>query len=349
MPAFTITYWGVTGGMTAPLTPVQVTDKIVRAVATLVEGDRLHHLKPGADVLNAVRREVERLPFALRSSYGGNTTCVEVQTADALLIFDCGSGARELSVALEHRWNAPGYEGPRAAHLILTHPHLDHVFAGRFLESLFDPRNAFTLWAPRIVLDNLGTAFDPASPLNRVFHPITLSMMQALRDVREVRAGSTISIGATQLHTLALRHPGGCLGYRLENSGRSFVFATDHEQTESPDVDLAAFARNADLLYADGQYLRDEYEGHAIVPGEVQAQSRRGWGHSSVEACVATAVAAGVRELHIGHREPKRSDADLARIEDELRELVAQALARAGRPADALRARVPHEGLTAMI
>src|SRR5262249_34911924 len=98
MPVFTITYWGVTGGMTAPLTPAQVTDRIVHAVASLAADERLRHLKPSMDLLDAVRREVERLPFALRSSYGGNTTCVEIQTADALLILDCGSGMRQFSV-----------------------------------------------------------------------------------------------------------------------------------------------------------------------------------------------------------------------------------------------------------
>ena len=39
-----------------------------------------------------VRRRVEQLPIYLRSTYGGNTTCVEVQTPDELLILDCGSG-----------------------------------------------------------------------------------------------------------------------------------------------------------------------------------------------------------------------------------------------------------------
>jgi phosphoribosyl 1,2-cyclic phosphodiesterase len=349
MAAITITYWGVTGAITAPLTPAQVADKIVRAVAALAEQDRLRHLKPGAGLLDAVQGEVERLPFTLRSSYGGNTTCVEVQTADALLIFDCGSGVRQLSVALEQRWNAPGYRGPRTAHLILTHPHLDHVFAGRFLEPLFDPRNTFTLWAPRIVLDNLRTAFDPNSPVNRIFHPISLSTMRGLRDLREVRPGATFAIGSTQLRTIALRHPGDCLGYRIENGGRSFVFATDHEQTEVPDPDLTAFAREADLLYADGQYLRAEYDGQETLPGEEQPQTRHGWGHSPVESCVATAVAAGVRELHIGHREPKRSDDDLARIDEYLQRLVADALRSAGRPPDALRARLPYEGLTVTI
>jgi phosphoribosyl 1,2-cyclic phosphodiesterase len=110
---------------------------------------------------------------------------VEVQTADALIILDCGSGLQQLSVALERRWNAPGYRGPREAHLIITHPHIDHVMSGPYLDCLFDPRNQFTLWAPRAVLDSLRAAFEPTSPLSRVFYRITLSMLQALRDTRE--------------------------------------------------------------------------------------------------------------------------------------------------------------------
>jgi phosphoribosyl 1,2-cyclic phosphodiesterase len=346
MPTFTITYWGVTGGMPAALAPAEVMDKIVRAIAALVEQGRLQHLTGGPDLPALVRQEVERLPFALRSTYGGNTTCVEVQTADALLILDCGSGLRQLSVTLEQRWNAPGYRGPREAHLILTHPHIDHVMSAPLFDCLFDPRNRFTLWAPRAVLDCFHAAFEPTSPLSRVFYRITLSMLQALRDTREVQAGSAFTIGSNRISTLPLRHPGGCVAYRIESSGRSFVFATDHEHAETPDPELAAFARSADLLYADGQYLRDEYEGKARLPGETQVNARRGWGHSWVEACVATAVAAGVRELHVGHREPKRSDDDLARVEEYLQQLVAAALRDAGRPADSLRARLPYEGLT---
>jgi len=46
------------------------------------------------------------LPMHLRSTYGGNTTCVEVQTPDSLIIIDCGSGFRELGIDLERRWKA---------------------------------------------------------------------------------------------------------------------------------------------------------------------------------------------------------------------------------------------------
>jgi phosphoribosyl 1,2-cyclic phosphodiesterase len=349
MPAdqiFQITYWGVTGALSAPLRPDDVADKIARAVAALAERGQIRDLAPGPGLVDAVRRRLESLPFHLRSSYGGNTTCVEVQTPDALLILDCGSGFRELGIALEQRWNAPSYRGAREAHVLITHPHMDHTYGTPFMDAYFDARNQFTLWGPGTVLDSLRVLLDPRSPLSHTYFPPTFDLFTALRDMREIQPGSTFTIGSTTIRTYPLNHPGGCLAYRLENAGRSFVFATDHEHEEVPDLQLAEFARGADLFYADGQYLQDEYDGTAPVPQELTPRPRRGWGHSTIEACVATAVAAGVRILHVGHREPKRSDEQTTRFEEHLQKLLSAELRRAGRSADACQALIPYEGLS---
>jgi len=123
------------------------------------------------------------------------------------------------------------------------------------------------------------------------------------------------------------------------------VFCTDHEHAEVPDPALAEFARDADLLYLDGQYLDAEYQGTVPIMQD-SAMPRRGWGHSTVEACVATAVAAQARRLHVGHREPKRDDFDLARIDAYLQQCVAKALQGTGRQMPAC---IPQEGLTVRV
>lgn len=342
---FTITYWGITGTLPTPLKPPQVTEKIVQAIRLLFEQGRLRDLQPGPGLEQTIRRRVEEgLPFHARSTFGGNTTCLEVQTPDALLILDSGSGMSELGVNLVQRWNAPGYNGPRSAHVLLSHPHIDHILATPFVAPYYDPRNQFDLWGSRTVLDSLAAILSTASPLSQTFFPPSYDLLKALRDFHEVRPGDDFMIGSTRIRTYALHHPGGCLAYRLENGGRSFVFATDHEHPGIPDLGLAAFASDADVLYTDGQYTAAEYEGREGLSGSPPL-SRKGWGHSSVEACVATAVAAHVRELHIGHREPRRNDQQIAELEGFTQELLRTELRNAGLNSDACRALVPYEGM----
>jgi phosphoribosyl 1,2-cyclic phosphodiesterase len=344
-PVFTITYWGVTGTLTAPLRPPEVTDKVVGAIEFLIERGRLADLRPGPDLKANVRRRVEEeLPFHLRGSYGGNTTCVEVKTPDALIILDCGSGFRELGLDLETRWRSEPPGEARIAHVLISHPHIDHICATPYFAPYYNPANRFTVWGSRDVLDSLGVLFSPTSELSRRYFPPTYDQMKALEEFRTLEAGSEFQIGSTRISTYALRHPGGCLAYRLENAGHVFVFASDHEHAEGADPGLAEFARGADVLYTEGQYLRDEYEGRQGV-GADPPLPRHGWGHSPIEACVATAVAAGVRELHVGHRDPARGDEDLARLEVYLQQIVRDELRRAVGSEANCRARLVHEGL----
>jgi phosphoribosyl 1,2-cyclic phosphodiesterase len=345
-PVFTITYWGVTGTLTAPLRPPEVTDKLVVAIERLAQRGLLADLRPGPDLQQNIRRLVEReLPFHLRTSYGGNTTCVEVQTPDALLIFDCGSGFRELGAALEARWHAAGAGAVRSAHILVTHPHMDHTYGTPYFIPYYNPANNFTLWGTPLVLKSLGAVLDPRSELSRMYFPPTYAELKALHEFRPVEPGSAFALGSTHVKTYALRHPGGCLAFRLENAGRVFVFATDHEQPEVPDRGLAEFARGADLLYTEGQYTRAEYEGREGISGD-PPMSHRGWGHTPVEDCVTTAVAADVAEVHIGHRDPRRDDEGIAHLDGYIRQFMRDELRRAGRSADSCRALIPYEGMT---
>jgi phosphoribosyl 1,2-cyclic phosphodiesterase len=250
---FCITYWGVTGTLPAPLRPEEVTAKITQALLYLLENDHLAGLRPGPQTTEQIDSLVrERLPFPLRATYGGNTTCVEVQTPDALIILDAGSGLRELGRLLERRWNEPGFVGQRTAHLLLSHPHFDHWCGLPFADCLYDPRNRFTLHGSESVLHSLSALLCSDMPLSHSYFPPDYDLLKALRNFHVLPEYASFHIGNSHVRTIPLRHPGGCTGFRLDHEDRSFVFITDHEHPETPDRQLVEFARDADLLYLDG-------------------------------------------------------------------------------------------------
>jgi phosphoribosyl 1,2-cyclic phosphodiesterase len=342
---FRIRYWGVTGTLARTMLPGEVADKIARAVQHLLERDMIEELATLRGDLPALRRRLETcLPRELRSSYRGNSTCVEIETPDELIVLDCGSGVRDLGYKLEERWNAPGYTGSRKAHVILTHPHIDHIVGIPFVEVFYDAKNDFTFWAPQNVLDGLEAVFAEGSQLSRIYVPTAFREMVGVKVLNAIAPGAEFSIGQTRLSTFALNHPGGSVAYRLERAGRTVVFATDHEHIAAPDLALAEFARNADLMYADAQYLPDEYSGAAGIGG-ARGVPHRGWGHSTVDDVIATALSAGVKQLHLGHHEPRRSDDEFERLDLRARELMAAGLRAAGRQAESCRVELAHEDM----
>ena len=63
-------------------------------------------------------------PTTLR--YGGNTSCIEVRSADGtLIILDCGTGAFGLGQRLMAEAQATG--APIRGRLLITHTHWDHI------------------------------------------------------------------------------------------------------------------------------------------------------------------------------------------------------------------------------
>jgi len=344
-PDFRVRYWGATGSFVRAVRPDEFTARLAAALRQLLADKNWDRLVGEAASADSLEKFLEmRLPPHVRSTYGGNTWCVEIGTPDELFIVDAGSGLRNLGWDLSRRWNSPSYAGPRRAHLLLTHAHFDHLCSLPFVEPLYDPRNHFTLWATQRVLDSLQALLGANSPLLQVFFPLTFAQMPGVKDFRSIEPGQTFGIGQTELATHPLCHPGGCVAYRLQRGPRRIVFASDHEQPAVPDQELVEFSQGADLLCCDAQYTLDEYEGRVGI-GDTPPQARKGWGHSTVEAAVATATAAGAVRLHLGHHDPARPDDDLFRLEQWAGRLLSEALAAAGKPAETCRVELAHEGL----
>ncbi len=339
---FELTYWGTTGTFTRSLRPGEVTDKIVESLRLLSSTGQLTKLESASDT--QLRQILQaKVPFWIRSTYGGNTSCIEVRTPDALLIVDAGSGLRDLGIQLSQRWDDSTENESRSAHVLITHAHMDHIFATAFAEPYYDDRNQIRIYAPQDVINSLTAVFGSESDLRSVLVPVNFEQMSGIKEIVPLTVGEDFSIGCTKVQTCSLNHPGGCIGYRFERGGRSIAFTSDHELSAVPDPLLVDFVRDVDLWYADAQYLDAEYHGQQGV-GSEPPQPRIGWGHGTVEGVIDTAVAAGVKQVHLGHHDPKRSDRELDALELFAQQWVETSLAQHGRGTASCQVRLAHEG-----
>ena len=65
--------------------------------------------------------------------FGGNTSCVEVSTEDAVCIIDAGTGIRELGIDLQKNRKI------KKVHLFITHTHWDHIQGLPFFTPIYRP------------------------------------------------------------------------------------------------------------------------------------------------------------------------------------------------------------------
>lgn len=237
--------------------------------------------------------------------YGGNTTCLAVETAEGrLVVLDCGSGIRPLGLAL-------AADPPAELDMVLTHMHLDHVTGLGFFAPLFMDTTV-RIWGPR--LGDKSLAEHIAAYLSPPLFPVPLTDIPARIEVTEVEAGETLRFGGLTVTAAPMQHPGGAFGYRLEEGGGTLVFIPDNELGLDADAGVE-FATGADVLLHDAQFTDAEYSGTDGGGGRI------GWGHSTVPQ-----FAAFVRRTEPGralmfHHDPAHDDAMLEAMRDEAAQL----------------------------
>jgi phosphoribosyl 1,2-cyclic phosphodiesterase len=232
--------------------------------------------------------------------YGGNTSCVSVHTkGGGLVVVDMGTGLMHLGNAL---MTGEFGKGSGRATILLSHTHWDHIQGLGFFPPVFVAGNQFTVWgpggSPEMLEDILEGQMDPNfSPLQ------SLKNFSATFDVRAVVPGEPFE--AAGLRITAREHPHGgttALAFRIEEDGRSFVYASDVGQPDAsagPAPEAVAFYRGADVLLHDTTYRPED-----------QA-TRRNRGFSSYDDAAAAAVAAGVGRLVMFHYDQDYSDDDV--------------------------------------
>ncbi len=247
--------------------------------------------------------------------YGGNTSCVEVRVDDTLLIFDAGTGLRELGVQLQR-----GPPKPLTLHLFLSHPHWDHIQGFPFFGPAYAQGTTLYVYGPSDDDKNYQLL---SGQMSNAYFPVRFSDLGA-NIVSRSFSGPRVKLDGVTVTAFGQRHPGGSVGFRVDHEGRSVVFATDSEldlllldprvverdkgALRRLPAELVTAVQGADLLIADAQYTDDEY---------VQ---RVGWGHPRATTAVDLAVQAGARRLALTHHDPMHGDRDVEQLVLECRE-----------------------------
>ena len=299
-------FWGTRGSLPVSLSATQIRHRLI----TALQGAAAETISTP----QAIEAYVDSLPFSVRATYGGHSSCVEViSDGTEHLIFDLGSGARVLGQHMMAQFGAQ----PQTYHVFMSHLHWDHIMGFPFFAPAYVPGNHIVIHGCH---EQLELAFRRQQ--DQPCFPVDFGAMGARIEFQVIDPDSRFTITGHSFSVLRQRHGGDSYGWRIERNGKAMVYSTDSEHRIENDVEREAFVeffRDADLVIFDAMYSLAE----AI---SVKAD----WGHSSNIVGVELCQLANVRQLCLFHHEPANDDGQIDRTLDETRRF--EVLTRSGRP-----------------
>ncbi|MBN2438957.1 MAG: MBL fold metallo-hydrolase [Deltaproteobacteria bacterium] len=239
--------------------------------------------------------------------YGGDTPCLEIRTKDDhIVIIDAGTGIRRLG-------NRLLAEDRHDYTMIFTHVHWDHLMGFPFFKPIYLSDTRIALFGCPFTRSSVREMI--ASIMTAPYFPVNFEDIKA--DIRyQETCEEAFQIGGMTITSIPLSHPNQGLGYRFEENGRSFVYLTDNELSYRHPGGLAyedycAFAKEADLLVHDAEYLPEDY------------LSTRSWGHSVHTDALRLALDAGVGRLGLFHHNQERTDEAVDEMVEDCRRMAA--------------------------
>ena len=247
------------------------------------------------------------VPGPNTSKYGGNTSCITVQSTEGPpLVLDCGTGARFAGGEFLQK-------GISHMEILFTHFHMDHLVGFPFFGPLYVPNNQIQIHVPAHSADDAQNKL--GQYLSGTYHPLRLRDIPAKLQFHGVRVGKEFDIGPYQVQTLALNHPGGSCGYRIQSQGQVVVYLTDtapfskpneglsaHQKPLNSELRLLKLIQGADLVIIDTMFTKEEY------------LQKISWGHGFPEYAVQVCNLAGVKRLQLFHHAPTATDMDLDKL-----------------------------------
>ena len=270
-------------------------------------------------------------PGAGAIKYGGNTASVEVRAGERTIILDAGTGIIPLGRELARSKRA------NEILLLFSHLHHDHTQGFPFFVPAYMPHTKLSIFGPDGTHESMKSVLE-RNQSSETF-PLGLRDMASFKDIQAVRESQVIvwdengvrlgesAVGLSdeavviRIHK-SYAHPGGVYIYRVSWHGKSMVYATDTEGYVDTDRKLVQFAKDADVLIHDAQYLEEHYRGQLVG-----FPSTQGFGHSTVTMACEVALAAEVGRLVLFHHDPSYTDEMVAGMEATAKSLFVDSVA----------------------
>ncbi len=284
-----VTLWGVRGSMPTPLAPWQVEQKIL-GICQAYKNSKISNIGDFFD----------KLPYPIKAGYGGNTTCVQLETSQMKMIIDAGTGIRHtLKGYME------GIQSKKVTdiHLFFTHFHWDHIMGLPFFVPIYMEGVNIHIYAVQRNLEEvIRTLF------KKPYFPVEYHQLKSKIHYHYLQPRVPYQLHDVEITPYLLDHPDECWGFKIGQGGKYYAHCVDTEGLRiSPEAlgDDIKLYQDIDLMVYDAQYSIKE------------AQEKLNWGHSAAQRGLELACRERIKKVVFVHHDPFATDEQISKIASE--------------------------------
>lgn len=234
--------------------------------------------------------------------FGGNTICLEVSIGGQKIIIDMGSGAR----ALGQRLHRDQYT--ERLPVLFSHLHLDHILGLPFFAPLYNDQIQIDFYGANQHFGHGSLQSALQKFCSPPFFPVACSAMPATLAFHDFIPGQTLyPLEHIPVQTLAIPHPGGCVGYRFDHQGKSLGLLYDMMPVHEDKTEILTVMAGVDALIIDAAY------------DDIQYANRPHWGHCSWSHALKLAQKIGAPPVYVIHHDMLNDDDTLNTMQQEAR------------------------------
>lgn len=235
--------------------------------------------------------------------FGGNTPCLEINTHDAMIIIDAGTGIRLLGAEILKSHH-------KEIHLFIGHTHWDHIMGFPFFSPVYAAKYEIHIYAAKGFGKRVEELF--RGMLDHDYFPVKLDEMKARFTFHDLQENEPVQIKGVKIHYTYACHPGATFCFKIEKDDRCIGYATDNEMLVGyhghpnlidynhpllfPYRELLDFFLDCELMIHEAQYTPQEY------------RQKVGWGHSSIANATTLIRHCNIRNWIVTHHDPAATD-----------------------------------------
>ena len=241
------------------------------------------------------------------SIFGGNTSCIVIESLGHILVLDAGSGLAQFDADLRAKPSNYICKHNEPIDILVSHLHMDHILGLPVFSPCWDNESAGVRIYTCLRNDYSSLKDQVFGPFKPPYWPVPMEDL-ANAECIPISDETPFTIGPFTVTPFAATHPDETLSFHIDDGQNTLVHLLDNETSAMDDEfysNLVKYCYEVDMVVFDAAYTPTDY------------QSKKEWGHSTIEDGYKLAEISGCKQMLFSHFNFEYTDGELIALKKQ--------------------------------